>query len=94
MKIKPLFDKVVLVNIKPQNEKKTSIILPDNLEEKPDIAEVYAVGEGGYIDGEHIKMVLKTGDKVLYNKFAGSEFNIENTTYTLIKQTDILAVID
>lgn len=92
MKIKPLFDKVVLVNTK--EKQNSSIILPSGMEEKPDIAEVYAVGSGGIVDGEKVTMVLKVGDKVLYNKYAGSTFEIENQSFTLIKQTDILAVIE
>ena len=92
MKLIPLFDKVVL---KPVNEEKTSnILLPKDMEEKPEIAQVVATGPGGNVDGEQVTMVLQVGDKVLFNKFAGFEFNLNNTTYILMKQTDILAKIE
>lgn len=92
MKIKPLLDNVVLVST--TDKKNSSIILPSGLEEKPDVAEVYAVGSGGIVDGKEITIQLKVGDRVLYNKYAGSIFEIKNQTFTLIKQTDILAIIE
>ncbi len=93
MIIKPLFDKVVLTA--PEDNKTiSSIIIPSNLEDKPDIAQVYAIGPGGIIDGMNIEMCLKVGDKVLYNKYSGNEFKFENKTYTIIKQSDILAIIE
>ncbi len=92
MKLIPLFDKVVL---KPVNEEKTSnILLPKDMEEKPEIAQVVATGPGGTVDGDQVTMELKVGDKVLFNKFAGFEFTLNNTTYILMKQTDILAIVE
>lgn len=90
MNIKPLFDNIVLVAPKTN---KSSIIVAQN-EEKPDIAQVLALGSGGTIDGNDIKFYVQVGDKVLYHKYAASEFMVENQLYILIKQTDIIAVIN
>lgn len=93
MKITPLFDKVVLELVK-DVQKPSSIIIPKEMEEKPDIAKVVAVGNGGFVDGELVTMLLSVGDKVLFNKYAGNEFNLNGNNYILIKQTDILAKIE
>ena len=92
MKIKPLFDKIVLTKI--EVNKSTKLILPNLAEEKPDIAQVYAVGTGGEVDGKKIEIILKVGDKVLFNNYSASNFEIEGKTYILIKQSDILAVVE
>ena len=94
MKIKPLFDRILLVQEEEKSQNKTGIILPELSKEKPNIAKVVAVGFGGKIDGENQKIVLKCGDRVLFNKYATSEFKFENTTYLIIKQADILAVLE
>ena len=93
MKIKPLFDRLVL---KPIIEKNTnsSIVLPDNAEEKPIKAEVVELGTGGILNGEKIEFKVNIGDKVLYNKYAGNEFNLNGEEFILIKQIDILAIVD
>lgn len=92
MKIKPLFDKILLVETEVKSE--TGIVLPNIAKDKPNMATVVEVGAGGIIDGEETEIVVKKGDKVLFNKYATSEFKIENTTYLLIKQADILAVLE
>lgn len=94
MKLKPLFDKVV-VKV-PEEEEQTvgGIFLPSAAKEKQEIAVVVAVGEGGLIDGKDVKMVVKVGDKVLYSKYAGSTFKIDGEEVTVIKQSDILAIVE
>lgn len=94
MKIRPLLDKVVLKPIETEEKSVGGIILPTSAQEKPSIALVVAVGEGGFIDGHEIKMLVKEGDKVLYSKYAGTECKIEEEKYVVIKQADILAVIE
>ena len=94
MKIKPLLDKVVLKPLDVEEKTVGGIILPTGAQEKPSIATVVAVGQGGYIDGHEIKMLVKENDNVLYSKYAGTECKIENEKYIVIKQADILAVIE
>ena len=94
MKIKPLFDRVVLKIEKEQTSNVGGIFLPDMSKEKSQIATVVAVGNGGNIDGKEIKMEVSIGDRVLFSKFAGTEFKFENEDLLIIKQTDILAVIE
>lgn len=93
MNIKPLFDRVVLKIEKEQTTNVGGIFLPDMSKEKSQIATVVAVGKGGNIDGKDIKMEVEIGDRVLFSKFAGTEFKYENQDLLIIKQTDILAVI-
>ena len=93
MTLKPLFDKVVVNQIE-KKESVGGIILPSAAQEKQEIATVVAVGEGGVIDGKEVKMVVKAGDKVLYSKYAGSQFKIDGEEVTIIKQSDILAIVE
>lgn len=94
MTIQPLFDKVVTVAVKTNEETtKSGIILPGTAQEKPQLAEVIAVGPGGMIDGKDVKMQVKVGDKILYNKYAGSDFKLDNKEVTIVKQSDILAIV-
>lgn len=93
MKIKPIFDRVVLMPKEAEKETKSGIILPTAAQEKSQIATVVAVGEGGNIDGKDVKMQVKVGDEVLYAKYSGTEFSLEGKKYIVIKQTDILAVL-
>lgn len=90
MKIKPLFDNLVLSTPK---RKDATLYIPDN-DEKPDIAEVLAVGPGTVESGHEVKMQVKVGDKVLYNKYSANEFYIDNELFILIKQCDLLAIVD
>ncbi len=95
MKITPLQDRVVVKEIE---EKQTAtaggILLPSSSQEKPSLAEVIAVGKGGIVDGNKVEMLLKVGDKVLYNKFAGNEFKLDGETVYILKQDDILAIVE
>ncbi|HBP43157.1 MAG TPA: co-chaperone GroES [Clostridiales bacterium] len=93
MKIKPLFDKILLIE-EQVDKAKTGIVLPDIAKDKPNIAKVVAVGNGGIIDGNNVEIKVNVGEKVLFNKYATSEFKIDNTTYLLIKQADILAILE
>ena len=88
MTLKPLFDKVV---VKKLEEKEQSV---GAAQEKQEVAEVIAVGNGGVIDGKEVVMVVKPGDKVLYSKYAGSQFKIDGQEVTIVKQSDILAIVE
>lgn len=94
MTLKPLFDKVVVKQPKEKEQTVGGIILPTAAQEKQEIAVVIAVGEGGVIDGKDVKMVVSVGDKVLYGKYAGSTFKIDGEEVTVIKQSDILAIVE
>ena len=94
MKLKPLFDKVVVKEIESKEESVGGIFLPTSAKEKEEIAIVVAVGQGGTIDGKEIEMVVKVGDKVLYSKYAGSEFTVDGEKVTIIRQSDILAIVE
>lgn len=93
MTIKPLFDKVVIKTIETTETTPSGIVLPGSAQEKPQIAEVIAVGPGGIIDGKEIVMQVKVGDKVLYSKYSGSEFKLDGKEVVIIRQSDILAVV-
>lgn len=94
MKLKPLFDRVILLPEKNQTTSVGGIIIPQASEQKSELAKVISVGEGGTIDGKEVKMQVKVGQKVLYSKFAGTQFKIDDTEYLIIRQTDILAVLE
>ena len=94
MTLKPLFDKVVVKEVKEKEESVGGIFLPSAAKEKQEIAQVVAVGCGGVVDGKEVKMVVKVGDKVLYSKYAGSQFKIDGEEVTIIKQSDILAIVE
>lgn len=94
MKLRPLFDKVVVKEIQVKEESVGGIFLPTSAKEKQEVAVVVAVGEGGLIDGNKIDMIVKVGDKVLYSKYAGSEFTIDGEKVTIIRQSDILAIVE
>ena len=94
MNIKPLADRVVLKLIEAEETTKSGIILAGSAKEKPEVAEVIAVGPGGMVDGKEIGMYVKVGDKVLTSKYSGTEVKIEDEEYIIVKQNDILAVIE
>lgn len=94
MNIKPLFDRVVLRIEKEQTTNVGGIFLPDMSREKSQIATVVAVGQGGIVDGNDVVMQVKVGDRVLFSKFAGTEFKYQDQDLLIIKQTDILAIIN
>ena len=94
MKIKPLFDKVVVEATEIEEKTKTGFILPSSAQEKSQTAKVVAVGPGGIIDGKEITMQVKEGDVVLYSKYAGNEFKVDGKEFTIIRQSDILAIVE
>ena len=94
MKLVPLFDKVVIQHIEANETTASGIFLPSSAQEKPQMAKVVAVGEGGVIDGKEINMIVKTGDTVLYSKYSGNEFKVDGKELTIIRQSDILAIIE
>lgn len=93
MNIKPLQDRVVIKMLEAEETTKSGIILTSAAKEKPQIAEIVAVGPGGVVDGNEIKMEVKVGDKVLISKYAGTEVKLDGEEYTILKQSDILAIV-
>ena len=94
MKLSPLGDKVVLKQLEAEEPTASGIVLPGNAQEKPQQAEVIAVGPGGVVDGKEVKMQVKAGDKIIYSKYAGTEVKLEDEEYIIVKQSDILAIIE
>lgn len=94
MTIKPLADRVVIKMVEAEETTKSGIILAGTAKEKPQIAEIVAVGPGGVVDGKEITMELKVGDRVLMSKFAGTEVKLDGTEYTILRQSEILAKIE
>ena len=94
MKLQPLADRVVLKQLEAEETTKSGIVLPGKEKEKPQQAEVIAVGPGGVVDGKDVKMEVKKGDHVIYSKYAGTEVKMEDDVeYIIVRQSDILAVI-
>ena len=93
MEIKPLFDRVLLEPEKNSNQTQSGIMLPEMAQEKSQIAIVKAIGEGGTFDGKESKIQVAIGDRVIYNKFAGTEIKIEGKEFIIIRQTDILCIL-
>jgi len=93
MKLTPLFDKIVLSAVENTEKVQGGIVLPSSAQEKPQLGKVEAVGLGGMIDGKKIEMQVAVGDTVLYSKYAGSEFKLDNKNYIILKQSDVLAII-
>ena len=94
MNIKPLGDRVVIKKLEAESTTKSGIVLTGTAKEQPQEAEVMAVGPGAVVDGKRVEMEVKVGDKVIFNKFNGNEFKLGNETYTIIKEKDILAIIE
>lgn len=94
MKIRPLADRVVIKLLESEETTKSGIVVPSTAKEKPQMAEVVAVGPGGVVDGKEIKMELKIGDKVIMSKYAGAEVKFDGEEYTILRQSDILAVVE
>ena len=92
--IKPLSDRVLIKMKEGEETTKSGIILAGSSKEKPQIAEVVAVGEGGIVDGKEVKMIVKKGDRVVTNKYSGTEVKYEGEDYIIVKQSDILAVVE
>ena len=93
MKLVPLGDRVVLKQLVAEETTKSGIVLPGQNKEKPQQAEVLAVGPGGMVDGKEVKKEVKVGDQVIYSKYSGTEVKIEDEEYIIVKQSDILAII-
>jgi len=92
--IKPLGDRVVIKVVESEETTKSGIVLPGTAKEKPQMAEVLAVGPGGVVDGKEIKMEVKVGDRVIYSKYAGTEVKLDGEEYIIVRQSDILAVVE
>ena len=93
MKLSPLGDRVVLKQLEAEETTKSGIVLPGQSKEKPQQAEVIAVGPGGVIDGKEVTMQVKVGQKVIYSKYAGTDVKLDEEEYIIVKQSDILAVV-
>lgn len=94
MNIKPLADRVVIKMLEAEETTKSGIILTGSAKEKPQVAEVVAVGPGGMVDGKEVSMTVKVGDKVITSKYSGTEIKCDGTELIIVKQGDILAVVD
>ncbi len=94
MTLKPLADRVVIKSLEAEETTKSGIILTGSAKEKPQMAEVLAVGPGGLVDGKQVEMYVKPGDKVIYSKYAGTEVKLDGTEYIIVRQNDILAIAE
>ena len=94
MNIKPLGDRVVIKKLEAEEKTKSGIVLTGTAKERPQEAEVVAVGPGAVVDGARVQMEVKIGDKVLYSKYAGTEVKVDGEEYTILKQEEILAVVE
>ena len=94
MKLKPLLDRVVLKQVEAEETTKSGIILTASAQEKPSIAEVVEVGPGGMVDGNEVKMTVKAGDKVITSKYSGTEVKLDGVDYIIVRQSDILAIVE
>ena len=94
MTIKPLSDRVVVKAVEMEETTKSGLILPGSAKEKPEVAEVVAVGPGGLVDGNEIVMTVKVGDRVITSKYAGTEVKCNGTEYNIVRQSDILAIVE
>lgn len=94
MQIRPLFDKVVVRLCEAEETTSSGIILTASAKEKPQVAEVIAVGPGGLVDGKEVVMTVKVGDKVITSKYSGTEVKLDGEEYNIVRQSDILAVVE
>lgn len=94
MKLNPLADRVVVKAVEAEETTKAGIILPGTAKEKPQIAEVVAVGPGGMVDGKEVVMTVKVGDRVITSKYAGTEVKCDGVEYNIVRQSDILAIVE
>ena len=94
MTIKPLADRVVVKAVEMEETTKSGLILPGSAKEKPEVAEVVAVGPGGMVDGVDVVMTVKVGDRVITSKYAGTEVKCNGTEYNIVRQSDILAIVE
>ena len=94
MKLRPLFDRVVLKSCEIEETTKSGLILAGSAKDKPQMAEVIEVGPGGVVDGKEIVMTVKVGDKVIYSKYGGNEVKLDGVEYIIVRQSDIYAVVE
>ena len=94
MTIKPLLDRVVLKTVEAEETTKSGIILTASAKEKPEVSEVVAVGPGGKVDGNDVEMYVKVGDKVITAKYSGTEVKVDGVEYSIVRQSDILAIVE
>ncbi len=94
MTLKPLADHVVVKSVEAEETTKSGIILPGSAKEKPQVAEIVAVGPGGLVDGKNVDMVVKVGEKVIVSKYAGTEIKCDGIEYNIVRQSDILAIVE
>ena len=94
MTLKPLADKVVVKRLEAEEKTKSGIFLAPAAQEKPELFEVVAVGPGGMVDGNEVKMEVKTGDRVITGKYSGTTVKVDEVEYTIVRQSDILAVVE
>lgn len=94
MTIKPLADRVVIKTVAAEETTKSGIILAGSAKEKPQVAQVLAVGPGGLVDGKEVEMIVKVGDKVLTSKYSGTEVKVDGQECTIVRQSDILAIVE
>ena len=94
MKLTPLADRVILTMVEPEETTKGGIILTGAAKEKPSIAEVVSVGPGGVVDGKDVVMTVKVGDKVITDKYAGTKVTLDKVEYVVVRQSDILAIVE
>ena len=94
MKLKPLGDRVIIKMMEAEEKTKSGLILTGSAKEKPEVAEIIAVGPGGLVDGKEVKMTVKKGQKVITGKYSGTEVKVDGVEYTIVRQGDILAVVE
>ena len=94
MKLNPLADRIVVKMVEAEETTKSGIILAGSAKEKPQIAEVIAVGPGGVVDGKEVKMQIKAGEKVIFSKYSGTEVKLDGEEYIIVRQSDILAIVE
>lgn len=94
MKLKPLADRVIIKMVEAEEKTKSGIILTGAAKEKPEVAEVLAVGPGGMVDGKEVTMTVKPGDKVITSQYAGTKVTLEDVEYVVVRQNDILAIVE
>lgn len=94
MNIKPLADRVVIKMLETEETTKSGIVLPGSAQEKPQVAEIVAVGPGGIVDGKDVIMEVEVGDHVLISKYAGTQVKIDDVEYTILRQSDVLAIVE
>ena len=94
MKLKPLADRVIIKMVEPEETTKSGIILAGAAKEKPQVAEVVAVGPGGIVDGKEVKMTVVVGNRVLISKYSGTEVKVDGEEYIIVRESDILAIVE